>query len=175
MLLWLCVLALVAAVLVMVHRRPIEGMITYATQKATLTTYESYPTTHKECNEFSGCEWKGWFAAYNKKKSLDWVVARNIAAVHSDDFKEYKNRWIRIKYRNKYIDCKVIDMCKDSDTDSGKECSTNRDYRGSGFLIDLESFTAKRLGFKGMDVVKFWVIPKSVVRYLYGSQKPEDY
>ena len=110
---------------------------------ATLTEFESYPTTEEECEEFSGCDYAGYFSAFGEEqKSEEWVQANNIAAVHSDDFDDYVWHTLRVKYNEQEIDVVVYDQCLDSDCEDC--CTENKDK--SGFLIDLESYTSKRLG-----------------------------
>ena len=146
-------------------------------RRATLTVYESYPAPgSSECNGYNGCYWSGQFAAQSKKRPKTWVAARNIVSVHSDDFKTWKNRWVRISYNNRFIDCKVIDMCKDSDTFNKKQCSKNRDWNGNNFLLDIEVHTARRLNFKeGMANCKFMLISHRQAKYLHGSVPPDRY
>ena len=112
-------------------------------EKATLTEFESYPTSEEECVEFSGCEYAGYFAAFpGEQKSEDWVRENPIAAVHADDFDDYVWKTLRIKYGEKELDVVVYDLCSDEDCDGC--CTRNRDK--SGFLIDLESHTSQRFG-----------------------------
>ena len=112
-------------------------------EKATLTEFESYPTSDEECEEFSGCDYEGYFSAFpGEQKSEEWVSQNNIAAVHSDDFDDYVFKTLRLKYGSKEIDVVVYDQCLDSDCDG---CCT-RNKEKSGFLIDLESYTSKRFG-----------------------------
>lgn len=104
-----------------------------------VTVYESYPTTAAECTEFNGCKWAGLFAGINGKRSKEWVKRRNIAAVHQDDYGQWKNKWVRLYWGGRYLDVKVVDMCSPDDS---KWCDINR---GKNFLIDLEIHTARRL------------------------------
>jgi hypothetical protein len=110
---------------------------------ANLTNFTSYPDPgSEECIKYSGCEWAGQFAAVSGKMPESWVAANNIAAVHSKDFAKYKLKTLRLRQGTKTIDVKVYDECADSDC-SGC-CTANS--KSTGFLIDIESYTAARFG-----------------------------
>lgn len=112
-------------------------------RKANLTWYESYPDPGSaECLEYSGCDWAGQFAALPDKMPESWVKANNIAAVHGKDFATYKLKTLRLRQGTKQIDVKVYDMC--ADTDCSGCCTKNSST--TGFLIDLEKYTAERFG-----------------------------
>jgi hypothetical protein len=112
-------------------------------RRANLTTFESYPTSEEECVDFSGCDYAGRFAAVGGKQTLEWVEAHNIIAVHGDDFDTYELKTLRIRDDDgDEIDAVVYDLCSDSDCDG---CCT-RNSAETGFLIDMESFTAERFG-----------------------------
>ncbi|WP_437896310.1 hypothetical protein [Sorangium sp. So ce124] len=112
-------------------------------QTASLTEFESYPDPgSEECIEYNGCTWAGQFAALDGKQPESWVRENNIAAVHSKDFERYKLKTLRLRKNGKEIDVKVYDMCSDSDC-SG--CCT-RNAQPSGYLIDIEKYTAQRFG-----------------------------
>lgn len=112
---------------------------------ADLTWYTSYPDPgSEECIEYNGCTWAGYFAALSEKQPESWVMANNIAAVHSKDFEQYKLKTLRLRQGEKQIDVKVYDMCADSDC-SGC-CTANS--ASTGFLIDIEKYTAERFGTK---------------------------
>ena len=115
----------------------------------TLTTFESYPALNsQECIDFKGCEYKGQFQRTGTKRhTLNWVKDRNIASVHSADFSKFKGdkEWVRVKFRGRTLDARVMDACADKDTKSKKDCTDNK--KKSGFLIDLEKYTAARLGY----------------------------
>ena len=119
-------------------------------RRARLTHYESYPDEgSEECIEFNGCEWAGSFAALRGKQTLEWVMMNNIAAVHSDVFREYRLKTLRVRNeRGREIDVTVYDACSDSDCDGC--CSRNAEE--TGFLIDLEIYTADRFGMKDGEV-----------------------
>jgi hypothetical protein len=113
-------------------------------RKANLTWFTSYPDPgSEECIEFNGCTWAGQFA-FAGKQSKSWVMSHNIAAVHSKDANTYKLKTLRLRKGGKQIDVTVYDMCADSDC-SGC-CTANS--RSTGFLIDIESFTADRFGVR---------------------------
>jgi hypothetical protein len=111
--------------------------------KANLTNFTSYPDPgSEECVQYNGCTWAGQFAALSSKQPESWVAANNILAVHSKDFAKYKLKTLRLRQGTKQIDAKVYDMCADSDC-SGC-CTANS--KSTGFLIDVESYTAARFG-----------------------------
>ena len=111
--------------------------------KASLTEFESYPDPgSEECVKYNGCAYVGEFAFVNGKQSESWVKAHNIAAVHSKDSGKYKLKTLRLQKNGQQIDVTVYDECTDSDC-SG--CCTEN-AQPSGFLIDLEKYTAQRFG-----------------------------
>ena len=110
---------------------------------ANLTNYTSYPDPgSEECVEYNGCEWAGWFAALDEQQPESWVMAHNIAAVNSTDFDTSRLKTLRLRQDVQEIDVVVYDMCADSDCDG---CCT-QNSRETGFLIDIESYTAERFG-----------------------------
>ncbi len=110
---------------------------------ANLTNFTSYPEPgSEECEDFSGCEWAGRFAFVDGQQTEAWVMAHNIAAVHSDHADQYGLHTLRLRAEDRRIDVVVYDLCSDSDC-SG--CCT-RNARETGFLIDLEHYTAERFG-----------------------------
>ncbi len=112
-------------------------------KRADLTNFTSYPDPDsEECREYNGCTWAGQFAFVNGKKSENWVRNHNIIAVHQRDANRYKLKTFRLKKGSDQIDVKVYDMCADSDCDG---CCTEN-ARGTGFLIDIESYTMDRFG-----------------------------
>jgi hypothetical protein len=112
-------------------------------RKANLTNYTSYPDPNsEECIEYNGCTWAGQFAALEGVQPETWVAANNIAAVHSKDFPTYRLKSLRLRQNGREIDVKVYDLCSDSDCDG---CCTENSST-TGFLIDIESHTAKRFG-----------------------------
>jgi hypothetical protein len=86
--------------------------------------------------------WAGQFAGVNGVQTVEWVMAHNIAAVHMKDFATYKLKTLRLRKDGKEIDVTVYDECNDADC-SG--CCTEN-AKPSGFLIDIESYTAQRFG-----------------------------
>lgn len=119
------------------------GAVSSTWRKANLTTFTSYPDPgSEECIAYSGCTWAGQFAALDGKQPESWVKANNIAAVHSKDFGTYELKTLRLRQGTKEIDVKVYDMCADSDC-SGC-CTANA--KSTGFLIDIEKYTAERFG-----------------------------
>ena len=108
-----------------------------------MTNFTSYPDPGSdECIKFNGCTWAGQFAGIDGKQTEEWVKAHNIAAVHSKDFPTYKLKTLRLRKDGETIDVTVYDMCADSDC-SG--CCTEN-AMPSGFLIDVEHYTAERFG-----------------------------
>ena len=129
---------------------PLDGW-----HRARLTSFESYPEDgSEECEDFSGCDYEGYFAAFSEQKSEDWVSSHNIAAVHSDNFDAYMFKTLRIRYEGHEIEAVVYDECLDADC-SGC-CSENA--AETGFLIDLESYTANRFGVHDADVVEWMCV-----------------
>jgi hypothetical protein len=112
-------------------------------QQANLTEFTSYPDPgSEECIKYNGCKWAGQFAALQGTQPESWVKTHNIGAVHSKDFSTYKLKTLRLKQGSKTIDVTIYDMCADSDC-SGC-CTANS--KQTGFLIDIESYTAARFG-----------------------------
>lgn len=114
-----------------------------AWRRANLTYFTSYPDPgSEECVQYNGCTWAGQFAFCDGQQSQTWVREHNIAAVHSKDAGTYRLKTLRVRQGTRQIDVKVYDMC--SDTDCNGCCTANS--RDTGFLIDLESYTAARFG-----------------------------
>jgi hypothetical protein len=110
---------------------------------ANLTYFTSYPEPgSEECEDYNGCTWAGYFAFVDGKQSETWVQQHNIAAVHSRDANAYALKTLRLRQDGRQIDVTVYDMCSDSDCDG---CCTENASE-TGFLIDLESYTAQRFG-----------------------------
>ncbi len=118
-----------------------DGGLTY--RRANLTNFTSYPDPgSEECVEFNGCMWAGQFAFVEGQQPESWVMSHNIAAVHSRDAGTYQLKTLRLRKDGRQIDVTVYDMCADSDC-SGC-CTANS--RETGFLIDIERYTAERFG-----------------------------
>lgn len=110
---------------------------------ANLTNFTSYPEPgSEECKDFNGCEWAGRFAFVEGQQSEQWVMDHNIAAVHSNDADEYALKTLRLRHEDLRIDVTVYDLC--SDSDCGGCCTRNASE--TGFLIDIEHYTAQRFG-----------------------------
>lgn len=110
---------------------------------ANLTWFTSYPDPgSEECIEYNGCTWAGQFAALPDQMPESWVASHNIAAVRFDHFDDYALETLRLRQGDRQIDVVVYDMCADSDCDG---CCTENSSE-TGFLIDLESYTAERFG-----------------------------
>jgi hypothetical protein len=112
-------------------------------RQANLTNFTSYPEPgSEECEDFNGCMWAGYFAFVDGQMSESWVMQHDIAAVHERDADEYGLKTLRLRQGSHQLDVKVYDMCSDSDCDG---CCTQNASQ-TGFLIDLESYTADRFG-----------------------------
>lgn len=123
--------------------------------KANLTWYTSWPEPgSEECIEYNGCTWAGYFAGINGQMTEQWVSEHNIIAVHEKDWSKYKLKTFRLRQNGHTLDAVVYDMCSDSDCDG---CCTEN--AGTiGFLIDIESYSCKRLNAGGdCDGVVEWV------------------
>jgi hypothetical protein len=120
-------------------------------RKANLTMYESYPAPgSEECIKYSGCKYEGLFAFLDGKQPQSWVKVHNIAAVHRKDGQDYRLKTLRLRHGAREIDVKVYDVCGDDDCDG---CCT-KNSRETGFLIDIERYTAERFGI--YDTVVDW-------------------
>ena len=141
-------------------------------KKCALTYYSSYPQSAAEGYGYNGYAWSGMFKGINGKKCEKWVKNRNIAAVHSEDWAKYGNKWILVAWKNKLIYAKVIDICADADTFNKKQCTLNKTKYGKpGFLVDLEINTARRIGFQGMEPAWCALVnePPANHPYLFGT------
>ncbi|KAL4451343.1 hypothetical protein ABPG77_009415 [Micractinium sp. CCAP 211/92] len=125
---------------------------------ATATTYWSYPpcchdasADQSECDDYSGCQWEGQFAALDGKQPKSWVEETNIASFFESPNSQNRKEWDR-KWKNKTLrlrnpdtgatlDVKVLDTCDDADCDG---CCTHNANKNGGHLVDLEYYTAKR-------------------------------
>jgi hypothetical protein len=122
------------------------------TRKSVLTWFTSYPDPGSdECLHYNGCTWAGQFAALDGKQSESWVKSHNIIAVHEKDFSKYRLKTFHITQGTHAIDAVVYDECADSDCNG---CCT-KNAGSTGFLIDMESFTADRFGAN--DGIVNWV------------------
>ncbi len=67
-------------------------------RQANLTYFTSYPEPgSEECVKYNGCTWAGKFAFLAGKQPESWVMANNIAAVHSKDAGAYKLKTLRVR------------------------------------------------------------------------------
>jgi hypothetical protein len=120
---------------------PDDDQLTW--RQANLTQFTSYPEPgSEECKDFSGCEYAGHFAFVDGQQPESWVMSHNIAAVHSNDADEFALKTLRLRDGGNTIEVTVYDMCSDNDCDG---CCT-RNSSETGFLIDIESYTAERFG-----------------------------
>ena len=123
--------------------------------EANLTWYTSWPDPgSEECIKYNGCTWAGYFAGLENQQTEEWVREHNIIAVHEKDWEKYKLKTFRLRQNGHTLDAVVYDMCSDSDCDG---CCTEN--AGTiGFLIDIESYSCKRLNAVGdCDGVVEWV------------------
>lgn len=122
---------------------PATTMPTPTWRNANMTWFTSYPDPgSEECLAYNGCAWAGQFAALDGVQPESWVKANNIIAVHERDFSKYRLKTFRLKQGTHQIDAKVYDMCSDADCNG---CCT-RNAASTGFLIDVEKYTAERFG-----------------------------
>ncbi len=118
--------------------------------KASLTHYNAYPKPgSKECTDYNGCRWAGWFYGLEDRKSRGWVKKHRIVAVHIKDWDWLGNRKLRIRQGNKEIIATAYDACADSDCDG---CCTEN-LGDNDFLIDIEKHTMKKFGAGSGDVM----------------------
>ena len=121
--------------------------------KANLTNYTSYPDPNsKECQEYGGCTWAGYFYGLRGQQPEKWVAAHNIVAVHQKDWGWLGMKTIRLRQDAHEITATVYDQCSDSDCDG---CCT-KNLGGDGYLIDIEHYTMERFG-SGEGIVEFQV------------------
>ncbi len=116
--------------------------------KAHLTWYQSYPDENsEECIAYSGCDYAGLFAFVDYQQSKKWVEKNNIVAVHSDHGKWLGREDLQLRTDLEDSSSEIIgtvyDVCSDSDC-SGC-CSRNAGE--TGYLIDLEINTLRRMGY----------------------------
>ncbi len=116
--------------------------------KAHLTWYQSYPDENsEECIAYSGCDYAGQFAFLDYQQSEKWVKKNNIVAVHSDHGKWLGREDLQLRVDLEDPESEIIgtvyDVCSDSDC-SGC-CSRNAGE--TGYLIDLEINTLRRMGY----------------------------
>ena len=110
---------------------------------ANLTWFESYPDPDsEECIYYNGCQWAGQLALLGETMTEEWIENTHIAAVHSDDWDEYKGKILRLRQDGNQIDVMVYDLCSDADCDGC--CTANSSE--TGFLIDLEIHTFNEFG-----------------------------
>ena len=102
----------------------------------------------EECDDYSGCEYIGDFAAIGHK-SLEYVQTHNLVAffdASDPKGKNFQSKWaaktieITKTYKSKtYIfNATIADTCADSDCNG---CCT-RNSGNTGYLVDIEYFTA---------------------------------
>jgi hypothetical protein len=75
--------------------------------------------------------------------TLNFVNSVNVVAVHSRDWATYKYAQLTITYKGRTGVFIVADYC--SDKDCGGCCTANANYKGNGFLTDVDSTAARRV------------------------------
>lgn len=121
--------------------------------KARLTHYESYPVPGStECVRYNGCASAGRFYGVNGKKSEAWVAQHNIVSVHQKHWRQLGMKILRMRQGSREIWGQVLDICADADC---RGCCT-ANLGGDGYLIDLESYTARRFGARD-GIVEFQI------------------
>jgi hypothetical protein len=151
-----------------------------ASKTASFTYYESYPrcccgqkgwptspncdpnAPKDECEDYSGCEYMGDFAAFmtdsneDGHKSIDYVKSHNLVSffdASDPNGKYFDSRWakktieITKVYNNKTykFNATIADTCRDADcmdddTNDGVGCCT-ANAKPYGFLVDMEYYT----------------------------------
>ena len=139
------------------------GQLPIGRQTAALTYYISYapccpggpwydPNADKtECSDYSACRYLGLFAASDRKLSWDEVKNSNIIAFFDrrNSFSRYAKKNVRLWKNGKSLDAVILDTCGDADCNGC--CSRNSDP-STGFLVDIEYWTALKLFNKIGDV-----------------------
>jgi hypothetical protein len=110
------------------------------------TYYESYPEDgSQECEQFSGCEYRGQFAACGgERKPEEWVAAHNIVSAFPD-FRDLELHDLCLRQDGQMIVVTVYDTCGDNDCDGC--CSRNKGDADQ--LIDIEKYTEQRFNTEG--------------------------
>ena len=110
---------------------------------ANLTHFTSYPAPgSEECEDFNGCAWAGRFEFVDGQMPESWVMQHDIVAVHEKDGDAYALKRLKLRQDDRELEVTVYDVCADSDCDGC--CSRNS--AETGFLIDIEKYTAERFG-----------------------------
>jgi hypothetical protein len=126
-------------------------------RSAQLTTFTSYPACcpdspvydptapTDECDDYSGCQYMGEFAAIGKK-SFEWVQSHDLVAFYDDadpdgsEFhQKYGGRRIRLRKDGHEFEALIADTCGNQDCNNC--CSENSQ---GGYLVDVEFWTAER-------------------------------
>jgi hypothetical protein len=124
---------------------------------AQLTTFTSYPeccpdspvfdpnAPTDECDDFSGCQFMGDFAAIGHK-SFSYVKKHDLVAFYDDSdpdgnnfLSDYGGKTIRLTKDGHTFNALIADTCGNDDCDGC--CSENSQ---GGFLVDMEFWTTKR-------------------------------
>ncbi len=114
-----------------------------AWHRARLTSYQSYPAQgSEECVAYNGCAWAGQFYGLPAVHTEDWVAAHDIVAVHLKDWDWLGLKTLELRQEGRSITAQVLDACSDEDCEGC--CTAN--LGGDGYLIDMESYTARRFG-----------------------------
>lgn len=135
--------------------------------ESTITYYSSYPqccpdspnydpnADTEECDDYSGCEYLGDFAAFCSDSnpdchvSLDYVQTHNLVAFYDNSDKSgkyweerYANKTIQITKKTDsqtYVfNATIVDTCGNGDCSNC--CAKNSDKK-TGYLVDIEYYT----------------------------------
>lgn len=141
------VITVVAALLFCSYRNGMkEGFsashtLWYKPQRCTISSYNVMSSDNTAVGALN--EWR-----ITDKNFINKV---NIAAVHSEDWKNWQYKVVRVSAtingRYKTADFQIWDYCRDKDCVKGDEncCTNNKRMNNNGFLLDLESAAVKRI------------------------------
>jgi len=105
----------------------------------------------EECgDEFSGCEYQGYFEYYqcppDDQCSLDWVKNHNLTGGYALDgkFKQYANKKVRVQALGVEAELLVVDTCGEEDGTCA-EVREGLKEKGLALQLDMEFNTVKKL------------------------------
>eukprot|EP00808_Paulinella_micropora_P031552 g7788.t1 len=127
---------------------------------ACFTYYSSYPeccdnpsVDPTECEDFSGCKYKGQFALFDDTKSLSWVQSNSIIAFY-DNADPSGSQW-RTRYGGKTVrlskswagktyawESTIVDTCGNGDCNN---CCADNANPATGYLVDIEYWSALKV------------------------------
>ena len=116
------------------------------------TVYSSWPKPGEpDYDQNNGLKYAGKFSLTGDKRWPEAEVRKmDIVAVHSKDWKQYKGKKLRVRNpkNGREVVATVMDQCNDADCTHPPNCCTRNAKRvKDNFLVDMEKFTAARLGF----------------------------